>query len=250
MLHTTMYAPLAADVRALVMVPTYNEADNLRPLVAAILGQPGGFGAVVVDDSSPDGTGQLADDLAQQHPGRVAVVHRIGERGRGSAGIAGFRTALGLGVPYVLEMDADFSHDPADLPRLLAECEQGADVCIGSRYVPGGKQVERSFLREFISIASNVIYRAILGVRIGDVSTGYKCYRRAAMEALDWDHFYSHGYSIGMETIFRQHRLGCTIVEIPITFADRRCGQSKFRLKEARQCLWVCARLVVTLGRG
>jgi len=243
-------AALSPEVQALVMIPTYNEAENLRPLVAQVLAQPGGFGAIIVDDNSPDGTGQLAETLAEQHAGRVFAIHRLNERGRGTAGIAGFRRGLRLGAPYLLEMDADFSHDPHDLPRLLQACQDGADVAAGSRYVPGGKQLERSWYRQFVSIASNLVYRLILGTRVRDISGGFKCYRRSAMEMLDWDAFFSYGYSIGMETVFRQERLGLRIVEIPITFADRRYGQSKFRLREGLLCLLVSLRLVLRLGRA
>ena len=232
------------------MIPTFNEAENLPALVRQVLAQPGEFGVVVVDDDSPDGTGALADGLAAEYPGRVFVVHRTGQRGRGTAGIAGFRRALELGAPYVLEMDADFSHDPNDLPRLLQVCREGADVAAGSRYVAGGKQLERSFYRELVSVASNIAYRLILGTKVRDISGGFKCYRREAMQALDWDRFLSYGYSIGMETVFRQERLGLRIVEAPITFADRRFGRSKFRLREGLLCLWVSLRLAVLLGRG
>lgn len=241
---------LSPAIRAVVMIPTYNESENLRPLVEQVLAQPGGFGAVIVDDNSPDGTGALADELAAEHPGRVFVVHRLQERGRGTAGSAGFKRILELGAPYLLEMDADFSHDPSELPRLLKACQEGADVAAGSRYVRGGKQLERSAYRQMVSIASNLVYRLILGTKVRDISGGFKCYRRSAMEALDWDRFLSYGYSIGMETVFRQERLGFRIVEIPITFADRRYGRSKFRLREGLLCLWVSLRLVVELGRG
>jgi dolichol-phosphate mannosyltransferase len=236
-------------VQALVMIPTYNEAENLPLLVQQVLAQPGGFGAVIVDDNSPDGTGAVADRLAADYPGRVFVIHRLAERGRGTAGIAGFRRALALGVPYVLEMDADLSHDANDLPRLLQVCQDGADVAAGSRYVAGGKQIERSFYRELVSVGSNLVYRLILGTAVRDISGGFKCYRRQALTALDWDRFFSHGYSIGMETVFRQERMGLRIVEIPITFADRRFGLSKFRLREGVLCLWVSLRLVALLGR-
>jgi dolichol-phosphate mannosyltransferase len=232
------------------MIPTYNEAENLRPLVEQLVSLPGGFGAVIVDDNSPDRTGQLADALAQEYPGRIVVVHRVKEKGRGTAGIAGFRRALDLGVPYLMEMDCDFSHDPADLPRLLQACQDGADVAVGSRYVPGGKQVGRSAYRELVSVASNLVYRLILGTKIRDISGGFKCYRRAAMAKLDWDHFFSYGYSIGMETVFRQERQGLRIVEIPITFADRRYGESKFQMKEGLLCLQVALRLAWRLGRA
>ena len=243
-------AVLAPEVQALVMIPTYNEAENLPPLVEQVLAQPGGFGVVVVDDASPDGTGALADELAAAHPGRVVVVHRLKERGRGTAGIAGFRRALELGASYLLEVDADFSHDPRDLPRLLEVCQAGADVAAGSRYVPGGKQLERSAFRQLVSVASNMIYRLILGTRVRDISGGFKCYRRAAMAGLDRDRFLSYGYSIGMETVFRQERQGLRIVEVPITFADRRFGRSKFRLREGLLCLWVSLRLAAQLGRA
>jgi dolichol-phosphate mannosyltransferase len=232
------------------MIPTYNEAENLPRLVERVLSQPGGFGTVIVDDSSPDGTGAVADELAAKHSGRVFVVHRLRERGRGTAGIAGFRRALQLGAPYLLEMDADFSHDPDDLPRLLEACENGADVAAGSRYVPGGKQLDRSFFRQLVSIGSNLAYKLILGTRVRDISGGFKCYRREALAALDWDRLFSYGYSIGMEMVFRQERLGFRIVELPITFADRQYGQSKFRLRESMLCLWVSLRLVLQLGRG
>jgi len=231
------------------MIPTYNEIENLRRLVEQVVAQPGGFGAVIVDDNSPDGTGKLADELALEHPGRVVVVHRT-ERGRGTAGIAGFRRALELGVPYLLEMDADFSHDPNDLPRLLQACQAGADVAAGSRYVPGGKQLNRTLYRQFMSVLSNLIYRLILGTRVHDISGGFKCYRREAMTALDWDHFFSYGYSIGMETVFRQERMGFRIQELPITFADRQFGRSKFVLKEGWLCLQTAFRLARQLGRA
>ncbi|HLY66116.1 MAG TPA: polyprenol monophosphomannose synthase [Chloroflexota bacterium] len=241
---------LAPEVQALVMIPTYNEAENLRLLLDQVVNQPSAFGAIIVDDNSPDGTGRIADELAAQYPGRVFVVHRLKERGRGTAGIAGFRRGLELGAPYLLEMDADFSHDPNDLPRLLQACREGADVSAGSRYVRGGKQLERTLYREFVSVASNLVYRLILGTKVRDISGGFKCYRRAAMAALDWDRFFSYGYSIGMETVFRQERLGLHIVEVPITFADRRYGQSKFRFREGLLCLWVSLRLVRQLGRA
>jgi dolichol-phosphate mannosyltransferase len=231
------------------MIPTYNEVENLRPLVERVLEQPGGFGVIVVDDNSPDGTGELADELMTAHPGQVFVVHRD-ERGRGTAGIAGFRYGLALGVPYLLEMDADFSHDPNDLPRLLEACQSGPDVAAGSRYVPGGKQLNRSSYRELVSIASNLVYRLILGTRVRDISGGFKCYRRETMAALDWDGLMSYGYSIGMETVFRLERMGFRISELPITFADRKLGRSKFRLREGLLCLWVSLRLAVQLGRA
>ncbi len=240
---------VAAGLAALVMIPTYNEIENLRDLVARVLDQPGGFGAIIVDDSSPDGTGQLADELMAAHPGRVFVVHRS-ERGRGTAGIAGFRYGLALGVPYLLEMDADFSHDPLDLPRLLEACQSGLDVAAGSRYVSGGRQLNRTLYRQFMSIASNVIYRLILGTAVRDISGGFKCYRREALAALNWDGFFSYGYSIGMETVFRLERMGFRIRELPISFADRKLGRSKFRLREGLLCLWVSLRLAVQLGRA
>lgn len=221
------------------MLPTYNEKLNIERMIRAILAHEG-VSLVVVDDSSPDGTGQIADRLAAENPGRIHVIHRQ-ERGRGTAGIAGLRYAREQDVDCVFEMDADFSHDPADIPRFLEKIGQ-CDVVIGSRLV-GGSRAQRHPLRRLISNGANYYAQVFLGWHIRDWCGGYKCYRRSALAGLDLDRFRSRGYSIGMETLYRLTRNGCTFMEIPITFTDQREGQSKFGLREitgyAANVLWV-----------
>ncbi len=215
-------------MKAMVMLPTYNEKVNIERMIAAILGHDG-VSVVVVDDSSPDGTGEIADRLAAESPGRIHVIHRK-ERGRGTAGIAGFKYAREQDVDCVIEMDADFSHNPADIPRFLEKIDQ-YDVVIGSRLVAGSKAL-RNPLRRLISNGANLYARVFMGWHIRDWCGGYKCYRRAALKGLDFERFRSRGYSIGMETLYRLTRNGCTFVEIPIEFTDQRQGQSKFGFRE------------------
>lgn len=209
-----------------VMVPTYNERDNLAPLVAQILAQPLDADIIIVDDNSPDGTGRIADELAAGDA-RVHVLHRLSERGRASAGIAGFKAALAHSdVDLIVEMDADFSHDPRDLPRLVQAAAE-ADVAIGSRYVPGGRQVNCALRNVLFSRVINVVNRVVLGVRVRDASGGYKCYRRHVLETIDLDHYIARAYSVGVETLLKCQAHGFTFKEIPITFVNRRLGQSK-----------------------
>lgn len=216
-------------MRAAVVLPTYNERENIERIVEAILKANVGIQVVVVDDDSPDGTGQIADDLARRHPGQVHVVHRR-VRGRGAAGIAGFKHALAQDVDCIIEMDADFSHDPRYIPQFLEEI-RGYDIVIGSRFVKGGKAI-RNPIRRLISGGANLYAQLLLGRGIKDWCGGYKCYRREALESLDFDEFYSNGYSIGMETLYRLTQQGLSYKEIPIMFIDEREGQSKFSLKE------------------
>jgi len=215
-------------MKAMVMVPTYNEKNTIEELVHRILSHEG-TSIVVVDDSSPDGTGQIADRLAAEHPDRLHVIHRQ-ERGRGTAGIAGFRYALEQDVDCIMEMDADLSHDPDYIPQFL-ERIKGHDVVIGSRLVKGGKST-RTPLRRIVSNGANLFSRLVLGWHISDWCGGYKCYRRDALASLDFDRFYSRGYSIGMETLYRLSRKGFTFTEIPIEFTDTRKGASKFSARE------------------
>jgi len=204
-----------------VMVPTFNERENLTALVQQILQQPLDLEIVIVDDHSPDGTGELADQLSAQDA-RVRVLHRLHEHGRASAGVAGFKAALAnVAVELIVEMDADFSHDPNDLPRLVAAaCE--ADVAIGSRYVPGGKQVNCLPRNILFSRVINLVNRVALGVRARDASGGFKCYRRRVLETIDLDHYIAREYSVGVETLLKCQRHGFTFKEIPITFVHRR----------------------------
>jgi dolichol-phosphate mannosyltransferase len=214
-------------MKAMVMIPTYNERDNIENLVSQILKQ-GDVSVVIVDDSSPDGTGKIADRLAMQNPDRIHVIHRQ-ERGRGTAGIAGFRYALAQDVDCVIEMDADFSHHPKYIPHFLEKVGE-YDIVVGSRFTKGGKTI-RTPLRGIISGSANLYTRLLLGWQIKDWCGGYKCYRKVALSSLDFNSFYSKGYSIGMETLYRLLKNGFSYVETPIEFKDTRKG-SKFSARE------------------
>ena len=210
--------------KATVCLPTYNERENLEPMLRALA--PLGVNVLVVDDNSPDGTGEIADRLAAEL-GFVSVLHRARKAGLGPAYIAGFRRALADGAEYVLEMDCDFSHDPADVPRLIAACEEGADLALGSRYVPGGGTGNWGLGRRFVSEGGSWYARLLLGVRIRDLTGGFKCYRRAVLERIDLDAIGSRGYAFQIETTYRTLRAGFTVVEVPIQFVDRTAGHSK-----------------------
>ncbi|HJZ74678.1 MAG TPA: polyprenol monophosphomannose synthase [Vicinamibacterales bacterium] len=212
-------------MNALVIVPTYNERENIPLLVERLL-QHDGVRVLVVDDQSPDGTGEVADRLAQHHPGRVDVLHRTANRGLGRSYIDGIKRAITQGPDFICQMDADFSHDPARLPALLTAARD-ADVVIGSRYVPGGSVVNWQKRRRFLSRFANMYVRAITHIAANDCTSGYRCWRRAALESLPLDAFVSDGYSFLVEMLFVASRQGRRIVEIPITYVERREGQSK-----------------------
>src|SRR4051794_30445365 len=215
------------EMPACVCLPTYNERENLEPMVRALLDRLGPDDRVlVIDDNSPDGTGELADRLAAEEP-RLAVLHRPVKEGLGPAYLAGFRRALADGAELVLEMDCDFSHDPKDVPRLIEACEDGADLVLGSRYVPGGGTANWGLVRRIISWGGSFYARVILGVRIRDLTGGFKCYRRGVLETIDLDAVHSKGYAFQIETTYRTLKQGFRVVEIPIRFADRTEGQSK-----------------------
>jgi dolichol-phosphate mannosyltransferase len=210
---------------AIVVVPTYNERGNLPVLVAELLRHPI-VRVLVVDDSSPDGTGEIADALARDHPGRVEVMHRTGRRGLGRAYVDGFTKAIHEPVEVVCQMDADLSHDPRQIPDLIGAAAD-ADVVIGSRYVPGGAIVNWPRRRELLSRFANVYVRAVTRLRIRDCTSGYRCWRRDALARLPLERFISDGYSFQIETLYNASRRGCRIVEVPITFVERREGESK-----------------------
>jgi dolichol-phosphate mannosyltransferase len=212
-------------MKVTVIVPTYNERDNIAPLVERLL-EHDAVSVLVVDDASPDGTGAVADTVAQQHPGRVEVLHRTSNRGFGRSYIDGIRQAIAQRADLICQMDADFSHDPAQLPALLAAAES-ADVVIGSRYVPGGGVVNWKKRRRLLSRFANAYVRAITHVAAHDCTSGYRCWRREALEALPLDAFVSDGYSFLVEMLFTAARQGRRIVEVPITYVERREGQSK-----------------------
>jgi dolichol-phosphate mannosyltransferase len=209
-----------------LVLPTYQEADNIEAIVAAAREHlPRPRQLLIVDDSSPDGTGRIADRLADEHDD-VAVLHRDRKEGIGPAYVAGFTAALAGGAELVAQMDADFSHDPADLPRLL-EAARDADVVLGSRYVPGGGVSDWGRGRRLISRGGSAYARALLGVGIQDLTGGFKVFHRRVLEAIDLETVPSHGYAFQVETTYRALRAGFRVVEVPIVFRDRRVGQSK-----------------------
>ena len=235
--------------RVWLVLPTYNEASNLEPVVAAVrehLRQPRRI--LVVDDSSPDGTGEIAERLAASHED-VSVLHRPRKEGLGPAYIAGFREALAGGADLVVQMDADFSHDPADLPRLLAGAG-GADLVLGSRYVPGGGVEEWGPLRRLISRGGCAYARAVLGVDVQDLTGGFKVLRRVVLEAIDLASISAFGYAFQVETTYRAIRAGFRVVELPIVFRDRRVGQSKMTKGIVLEAAWRVPALRLARYRG
>ncbi len=231
-----------------VCLPTYNERENLEPMLRALGDKQ--VRVLVIDDSSPDGTGELADRLAAEL-GYVEVLHRPHKEGLGPAYLAGFRRALASDAKLVLEMDCDFSHDPDYLPHLIAAVEEGADLALGSRYVPGGGVRNWGLLRRLISAGGSFYARLILGVKVRDLTGGFKCYRRAVLEAIDLDAVDSKGYAFQIETTYRALRAGFKVVEVPITFADREVGGSKMSKAIVAEAIWKVPglRLKALLGR-
>jgi len=220
---------------ATVCLPTYNERENIEPMLRALTAL--GVDVLVVDDNSPDGTGEIADRLAAELPS-VSVLHRERKEGLGPAYLAGFRRALADGADYVLEMDCDFSHDPNDVPRLIAACEAGADLALGSRYVPGGGTANWGPGRRFVSAGGSWYARVLLGVSIHDLTGGFKCYRRAVLERIDLDAIHSKGYAFQIETTYRALRAGFGVVEVPIRFTDRTEGHSKMSRAIVLEAVW------------
>ncbi len=228
--------------RALVIIPTYNERENLTAIVPVVLEQDPCLEVLVVDDNSPDGTGDLADVLARDDQ-RVHVLHRAGKQGLGTAYIAGFRWAIEHAFDYVFEMDADFSHDPRHLPTFLREIAD-ADLVIGSRYLNRRVTVINwPMSRLMLSYFANVYARWVTGLRLWDSTGGYKCYRRAVLEGIDLDHVRSNGYSFQIEMSFRAWRKRFRIKEITITFSDRSMGHSKMSGAIVREAVWMVWRL-------
>jgi dolichol-phosphate mannosyltransferase len=224
-------------MRTVICLPTYNERENLDPMVRAL----GGLGlegleVLVIDDASPDGTGEIADRLGAELPW-VHVLHRKRKEGLGPAYLAGFRRALELGADLVFELDCDFSHDPADVPRLVAAADE-ADLVLGSRYVSGGGTRNWGLLRRFISRGGSLYAQALLQLGIRDLTGGFKCYRRKVLETIDLDAISSLGYAFQIETTYRALRAGFRVVEVPITFADREVGGSKMSKAIVLEAVW------------
>jgi dolichol-phosphate mannosyltransferase len=225
---------------ALVCIPTYNERDNLEGIVQAVLAADARTEVLVVDDNSPDGTGDLADTLAARES-RVHVLHRARKEGLGRAYLAAFAWALKGPYAFILEMDADWSHPPRYLPELLDRAEAGADLVLGSRYVPGGGTVNWGWLRRLISRGGSLYARTVLGLPVRDLTGGFKCFRRRVLEALDLAAVHSTGYAFQIELTYRAFRNGFRVEEMPIVFEDRRVGQSKMSRRivvEALTMVW------------
>ena len=225
---------------AWLILPTYNEAENVEALVTSAIVQLAKESdaprVLVVDDNSPDGTGEIADRLAAEHPGRVEVLHRPGKGGLGPAYLAGFAHALDAGADVVLEMDADFSHDPTDLPRML-EAARAADLVIGSRYMPGGGVRDWGLIRRAVSRGGSRYAQAVLRLPVRDLTGGFKCFRREVLEAIDLPTVRSQGYAFQVELTYRSVLGGFRVVEVPIVFRDRRLGRSKMSWRIAAEAM-------------
>jgi dolichol-phosphate mannosyltransferase len=231
---------------ALVCIPTYNERDNVEAICRAVLAAEPRADILVVDDNSPDGTGAIADRVAASED-RVQVLHREQKQGLGRAYLHAFRWALDRGYPYVVEMDADFSHDPRYLPRLLDEAMNSADLVLGSRYVEGGGTVNWGPARRFISRGGSFYARTILGVGVRDMTGGFKCFHRRVLETLDLEQVKSTGYAFQIELTYRALKGGFRVKEIPIVFEDRRVGQSKMSRRIFLEALTVVWKLRLTI---
>ena len=227
--------------RCLVIIPTFNEADNLPRLLPIILNLGSHFNILIVDDNSPDGTAKLVKEM-QKTEQRIHLIERPGKMGLGTAYVAGFKFALANGFDYIFEMDADFSHDPAELPRLLAKAEE-FDLVIGSRYIEGVNVVNWPMKRLLLSYFANIYTRVITGMPVRDATGGFKCFRRKVLESIDLDAIHSNGYSFQIEMSFKSWRKGFRVCEIPIVFVDRRIGVSKMSKKIVYEAVWMVWRL-------
>lgn len=228
-------------VNVCVIIPTYNERENITELVTRILALDIGARVIIVDDNSPDGTGDIAEELARQNP-RVDVIHRPGKLGLGAAYVAGFKQGLAAGADRLITMDADFSHDPAYIPALVALADH-FHITIGSRYVPQGGVHNWELRRRFLSWGANAFARTLLGLQANDCTAGFRCYHREVLENIDLDHIFSNGYSFLVELLFRCQRRGFTVGEIPIIFANRTRGQSKISQREIYKAMYTVIRL-------
>jgi len=228
-------------VKTAVIIPTYNESDNIVTLVEEILGLRAVAHIIIVDDNSPDGTGQIADELVRHHQ-EVHVIHRPGKLGLGTAYIAGFKFALALPTECIVTMDADFSHHPRYIPSLIAQTRV-YDLSIGSRYVDGGGTVNCNLWRRFLSTLGNTVARLILGLKASDCTAGFRCYRRQVLEVIDLDSIFSSGYSFLVEMLYQCQQLGYRVGEVPIVFENRRQGASKISRSEILKATYTVLRL-------
>ena len=227
----------------IVIVPTYNERENIERLVPMLLELPVNAGVTIVDDNSPDGTGELADRFAEEHPGQVQVVHREGKLGLGTAYIAGFKRALKTDATFIMSMDADFSHHPRYIPAMIEKAGEGYDLVIGSRYVPGGATPDFPPQRVLLSWGANTFARTLLGLKARDATAGFRCYRREVLASLPLDSIFSSGYSFLVEMLFLVQQAGYQVGEVPITFLDRTEGKSKISEQEIVKAVYTVIRL-------
>jgi len=226
-----------------VIVPTYNESENIKALVTQLLALPTGILVIVVDDNSPDGTGDIADRLAEENPGQIEAIHRAGKLGLGTAYIAGFKRALAGRADLICTMDADFSHNPRYIPDMVEKIGQGYDLVIGSRYVPGGGTSGCTFDRKLLSWGANAFARAVLGLRAHDTTAGFRCYRREVLDSVQLDEIKASGYSFLIEMLHRVRRRGWQVGEVPIVFENRRLGTSKISRNEVTRAMGTVLRL-------
>lgn len=231
-------------MRVAVIIPTYNERENLPPLAKELLALEQVNYLIVVDDNSPDGTGELADELAKTEP-RIVVVHRPGKQGLGRAYVAGFRRAMELGADVIITMDADFSHHPRYIPAMLDKLAMPCDIVIGSRYIPGGGTRHWGIERQFLSAGANMVARLSLGLRAHDCTAGFRAYRRHVLESIPLDDIRSNGYSFLVEMLYRCQQAGFRVGEVPIIFEDRQRGQSKISQEEIFRAMLTVFRLAL-----
>lgn len=238
------------QLEVIVTIPTYNEGENIKRLIEEVLSVNPCIGCLIVDDNSPDGTAELIEKLARKYKGRIFPIHRYEEKGRASAGIRGFKEALRLKPKFIAEMDADFSHRPEYLKKFLKVIKD-CDVVLGSRFVKGGSDAGRSFLRKLTTFLSRFFLRLILGVRIKDVSSGFKLYKSEVIQALDLDNFFSKkGVAISLELNFRIVKKGYKIREVPIVFYERQKGKSKLSWRDFIEPVLVAQKLLFKFGRA
>jgi dolichol-phosphate mannosyltransferase len=230
--------PETVPEKILVVIPTYNERENITQIVPAVFDQLPTANVLVVDDGSPDGTGAIVDRMAQEDR-RISAIHRPGKLGLGTAYIEGFRYGLARDYDYFFEMDADFSHDPSYLPVMLERARSGADLVLGSRYVGGGGTRNWGLVRRLVSRGGSTYARTVLGVRVRDLTGGFKCFRRTVLETLDLDAVRSEGYSFQIEMTYRAIKEGFQVEEMPIVFEDRRVGQSKMSRTIFAEAVWM-----------
>jgi len=237
------------EMKTLIIIPTYNESENIEKIVPLVMEKDPSIHVLIVDDNSPDGTGRIADEMAKKD-GRVSVIHREKKSGLGTAYIAGFKFALEKGYDLIFEMDCDFSHDPKYVPHFLKAIQE-ADLVLGSRYIDGVNVINWPMSRLLLSYYANVYSRLVTGLPVKDATSGFKCFRREVLEAIDLGRVKSNGYSFQIEMSFRAWKKGFKIKEIPIVFEDRKVGQSKMSKKIVREAVWMVwkLRLRSLLGR-